>query len=273
MKASLIALTALLIPAISNANNLSLSDTFQFNIGGYKVNTNTSVYTEAYNNSGETIASESLDLDDLALDSDHSSYWLNASWRFAEDWSVMFEYFGYSESGRQRADQDRQLFEKTFLDGAQLDSQFDMDIVSLSVLYQLLRTEQSNLELGFGLHSFDASLQLDGTIEGDAGNSYQGQERATLLAPLPNLMLQGRYVFTDQLSVQARIGWLSLSMDEYSGDLIRAGFNLDYRPFQHVGLGLGYNYSDINAKEENRFTLLKYDIEFSGPLLYLQLGF
>jgi len=66
---------------------------------------------------------------------------------------------------------------------------------------------------------------------------------------------------------------MSLNYENYQGDLLRANAVIDYRPFENFGLGLGYNFSELNVTREQRLHSESFDMDFSGPILYLKAGF
>jgi hypothetical protein len=55
--------------------------------------------------------------------------------------------------------------------------------------------------------------------------------------------------------------------------ILRANATLEYRPFEHIGFGLGYNYSELNVVHEGSRLTETFNIDFSGPLLTLKAGF
>ena len=68
-------------------------------------------------------------------------------------------------------------------------------------------------------------------------------------------------------------GWMSLSYDDYDGELIFARGALEYWPFEHVGLGAGYSYISADVDRDTGKKKENYDVEMPGPIFYLTVGF
>ena len=58
------------------------------------------------------------------------------------------------------------------------------------------------------------------------------------------------------------------------GELVSARGSLEWRPGGGAfGAGLGYQYVDIDVEDTGGNRAEKYDVEFYGPILFLQVGF
>ena len=54
-------------------------------------------------------------------------------------------------------------------------------------------------------------------------------EESSVLAPLPSLSLVGGYKMADNVYVEGRVGWLSLTYDKYEGDLLSLRLAAEWR--------------------------------------------
>lgn len=276
------ALLLLSSSALAESRNPMLDETFAISIGGYDLEVEAEVTTQSNVFKRRKF---SIDLDDLGLDTDVDTYWIDAKWKPFERWSFMAEYFSYSEKAS-RNSQYSSSYEFTLRDtvfqgeagiNTSLDSQFDVDITSITVAYRLLDSQKAAIDLGLGIHAMDIGLSLTGR-----GDVYINDtvlvdevttESETLLAPLPNVMLYGTYAFNNKLAVTGRAGWFSMNYDNYSGDLLRANAALEYRPITHLGLGIGYNFSELEVTRDQTYHSESFDMNFSGPLIYIKGGF
>lgn len=276
------ALTLLSAGTAASSKNPILDETFAVVIGGYDLEAKAEVTTRSNIFKRRKF---SIDLDDLGLDTDIETYWIDAKWRPFERWSFMAEYFSYNEKAR-RSSHYGTSYEFTLRDtvfkgeagiNSNLDSEFDVDITSISAAYRLLDSQKAAIDLGLGIHAMDISLSLTGRADVYINDTVLADEATTesesLLAPLPNIMLYGTYAFTDKLAVTARGGWFSMNYDEYSGDLLRANAALEYRPIKNLGLGIGYNFTELEVTRDQKYHSESFDMEFSGPLLYIKGGF
>ena len=94
-----------------------------------------------------------------------------------------------------------------------------------------------------------------------------------LLAPLPNLRLQGFYAFTPRLAALASVGWFSASYDEYDGRFLYWHLRGHLLLTDHFGISLGYQVTDVDVSRDGKRRYEEYEIDFTGPTLQLTLGF
>ena len=83
----------------------------------------------------------------------------------------------------------------------------------------------------------------------------------------------GSYAFTPKLSVEGSVGWFGLDYNDYSGNLLALTANLEYRVTRHFGVGVGYNYFDMDLTIDQSNRKDKYDLKYKGPILYMSAGF
>lgn len=276
MKILIPALTVALFSGVAAAEkrNPILDETWAFTAGGYDLEADAKVSTRSnvFNQRKYT-----LDLDDLGLDTDVNTFWIDAKWKPFERWSFLAEYFSYSETARRTNNFEVVYEDVKFGANTEIKTEFDVDIYSLSAAYRVLDSQKAAIDLGLGIHALDAELTLKGagdvyvnetTIAGDTA-----KEGAEILAPLPNVMAYGTYAFNQKWAVNGRVGWFSMNYEEYEGDLLRANASIEYRPIRNMGLGLGYNFSELEVTREQRFHSEEYNLDFSGPLFYIKGGF
>ena len=267
---------------LSESRNPILDETWSFTVGGYNLDADATVSTQS---SVFNQRKFEIDLDDLGLETDVSTFWIDAKWKPFERWSFLLEYFSYSENAS-RNSQLNDNYEFTFRNkvfkgdvdiNTDLSSQFDVDIYSLSAAYRILDSQKAAIDIGAGLHIMDIRLSLSGRADVYINDAVLADEATTesetLLAPLPNIMMYGTYAFNKQWAVNGRIGWLSMNYDEYSGDLLRANTSIEYRPIKNLGLGIGYNFSELDVTRDQALHSERFDLNFSGPLFYLKGGF
>ncbi len=94
-----------------------------------------------------------------------------------------------------------------------------------------------------------------------------------MLAPLPNITLAGGYRIAEKVYLKGNAGWLSLTYGDYEGDLWSFRGSVEWRPWNRVGLGLGYQYIDVDAVVDRSDHQELYDIKLDGPVLFISVGF
>lgn len=212
-----------------------------------------------------------IDIDTLGVDEDETSLYFAARWRPSHRWMIKFDYFGFDNEG----DVSRPIldFGGSGIGTLRAETKLKTDFYVIQAGYSLLKNERADLGLGLGLHviDFDTSLRLTGQL----GNTVRaiGTERTDLLVPLPNLLAYGTYAFTPKLSLDGSAAYFSLSYDDYDGSLFRGTINLEYRFTDHIGAGIGYNYTNMNLDIEDDDVTTEYDLNYTGPVVFLSAGF
>ena len=255
--------------AAGNSLNPVLDDKFTFKLGASWLKADGS-----FSSTREGDPTEKLTTSDLGVDDTETNAAFSARWRFTERWRLTFDYFGLDVNGNVREDFDELDFGDIQASGfLAVDTKFKTDFYIAQVGYSLLKNERAELGIGAGVHivRFDTKLKVSGGIN-NASGSVQS-DSVDLTAPLPNVLGYGTYAFTPKLSLDGSVGWFGLSYSDYDGNLLTLAANLDYRLTDHFGVGVGYNYinMDLTINKSNRKD--KYDIDYKGPVLYVTASF
>jgi opacity protein-like surface antigen len=255
--------------AAGNSLNPVLDDKFTFKLGASWLKADGS-----FSSTREGDPTEKLTTSDLGVDDTETNAAFSARWRFTERWRLTFDYFGLDVNGNVREDFDDLDFGDIEASGfLAVDTKFKTDFYIAQVGYSLLKNERAELGIGAGVHivRFDTKLKVSGGIN-NASGSVQS-DSVDLTAPLPNVLGYGTYAFTPKLSLDGSVGWFGLSYSDYDGNLLTLAANLDYRLTDHFGVGVGYNYinMDLTINKSNRKD--KYDIDYKGPVLYVTASF
>lgn len=252
-------------PALGN----SLQDTHLFRLGAYQQDIDiTAAVTR------EPFEEVELNFDRvLGMEESATTYFASYHWRFSEKWNLGLFYSNMSADGSREASQDFTWDGEEYNAGLELDTKFELDTYLVTANYSFIRNEQFEWGLGFGLHAFDiettlkASARVEGIIEEVRRNN------ATVLAPLPNLRTYGTWAITPKWEINADLGWLSITYDNYDGDYLFIHLQTEYRVTERFGIGLSYQVAEIDVAVEKRRGEDKYDIDLYGPSLYLTYGF
>jgi len=90
------------------------------------------------------------------------------------------------------------------------------------------------------------------------------------VSPVPVIGADLRYDFTKHWSVEGRVQYVKVSLDEIEADLLdwRVGVNWRFNP--HFVVGAGYRSFSITAESFEDDSSGIIDLKISGPLLYLR---
>jgi hypothetical protein len=219
--------------------------------------------------------SQHVDLDDLGLDESVNTPVIEARLRLGKRITMNSGYFGYHEDAKQRSKFDYDFGDITIPVNAMTDSEIDLDIYYINFGYSVYSSANTEVGMGIGIHGADFSLDL--SAQTDPGPPIPpvslGEEREDFLAPLPNLYFFASRALRDNMLLHLSGGWMSLTYDDYDGDLYFFKATLDYRFKKNFGIGGGYSYFKVDVEYDPDHKTETYDLEFSGPMVYLILGF
>ena len=218
---------------------------------------------------------DSLNTGDLDVDDPDTSPAFSFRWRFTDRWRLTFDYLGIDNDGSIQQNFNDLEFGNISASGfLAVDTKLETDFYIAQVGYSFLKNERAELGIGGGVHvvDFDTKLKVSGGITGIGSGSVQS-DSVDLTAPLPNILGFGTYAFTPKLSVDGSVGWFSLDYSDYSGSLVALTANLEYRVTRHFGVGVGYNYFDMDLTIDKSRRKDKYEIDYKGPVVYVSAGF
>jgi hypothetical protein len=266
-----VVVTILLAPD-ALAEKPGFGDTWLLRAGGMNQTANIS-FSLTRNDRPET----SLDLGDLGMDDNASTFWGSLTWQFADSWGMSLTYSSFSTDGVETATDGGNFGDVEWSADAILTSEYDLDLYIIDLRWHFINTGRSHLGVGAGLHIADIGLgmgfRLDGIVNGETVVVDSGSETVSATAPLPNISLLAGHRFGDSVYLAATIGYFALKVDEIDGELVSARAGLEWRPTRHVGAGIGFQYLDINFDEDKGDRRLELDTESYGPVLFLSVGF
>ena len=210
-----------------------------------------------------------VDMDDLDLDEDKVILFLGGHIRLTERWRLYYEYFHYDDTGSDTSEVYFEFDDLIVPVGVDFESKLDFEFYVLNLSYDFYRTDRSYFGVGLGAHVVDFELEVASTFTAGNGMVSDVTEDEELTAPLPNIFTGGAYAFKDNLIFRYAAGWMSLTYDDYDGDLVFARASLEFYPFRNFGLGVGYGFRNIDIEYETDSKEETYDIELPGPMFFL----
>ena len=215
----------------------------------------------------------SVSLDDLGINDDDFGLWISGRFRFLNRWSVQVDHFGFRNDGSSSAEFDFNFEDLIVPIGAHVTSDVQLGLLVVNLGYDVLQRDRSRVRLGIGTHVARLEFDIDAELSAGGVITPLGEDETDFLAPLPNLYLSGTHLLMDRLAAHLSAGWMSMSYDDYDGDLWFLRGQLDYRITPRFGIGAGYSFlsadidRDTGSKKEN------YDVQLPGPFLVFSAGF
>lgn len=198
---------------------------------------------------------------------------LNLGVRFAENWRLEFEYFKLNRSGSGQLDKDIKFDDTTFPVLALLDTHLRSDVGRASVGYSFVRSPTLEVGAVGGVHvtKFDMSLQSTLSVAGAPATVRRDEKTATV--PLPTAGAYGAWVFAPSWMLGWRADFFALKHKGYDGRLLNGQANVVYRFTPNAAVGGGVRYVDYKLRSDNSKIKGNVDYKFTGPQLFVELGF
>ena len=267
----IISLAGEVVMAEAEAINPILTERWRLELGAAFIDPDTKYCTQ--DDGGDR---DCVDQDDLGADDDDYIFQTSLHWRFRERWRLNLGYIKFAWDGD--TDVIPGVSASAIPPGEQGDvavtSDFNADFYTITLGYSLIKKDNFDLTIGAGAHiiDFDTSITSVVSIPG-GGQAAVDSEDEDITAPMPNVFISADYAFTPRLALRGNFQWLSLKVDDYEGDLFALSSKLDYRVADKLGIGIGYSYFDLDVTIDYSRREDKYELDSSGPLIYLSLGF
>lgn len=214
-----------------------------------------------------------ITLEDLGIDDQDNSFYLDYRYRFKPRWSLFAGAYRFSGSGGRSNSQDFTYDGVEFTAGAELQADLGVDAYIVDILYSVHRSEKLEIMLGGGLHALDLSADIGARLTvGEQSGEFR-RAGTTLLAPVPNFRGAATWSLSDNMGLSIVGGWLSANVDNYDGSFSYAHLRAHYGFGNGFGVALGYQFTDVDITESRPRGDLLYHIELDGPTFTLTYGF
>jgi hypothetical protein len=223
---------------------------------------------------GVTLNAEEL----LGLDSSLTVFRAEAMYRPGESRRHQLDvtYARYHRDGNTTLSENIEIDGITYPVGAQVESVFNFDIIRGTYSYALLQDERMRIALGLGVYAVPLRYELN--ITTSSGRS--AVEGADTTLPLPALALRADFQLIPKLFLYAGVDAMYLELSDFKGTLLDVNIGLEYRPWKHFGLGLGYNSLSVDVEANSKNSdypgvdfVGEVGVRYSGLLLYGKLSF
>ena len=222
-------------------------------------------------------AGTSVDFEnDLGLNGDTQQFWLDGKWRFTPRQSLVLGYTLLRRSNTRSIEREL-IIEDTIYDvGATFDSSWDTQYVALAYRFSLLRNESFEAGVSGGISYFGQKLSLhaEGAITGPEGETLAEKDVAKSFAvPAPLLGFYALGRLSDTLYLGGSLLYIQATVDPYSGHVWDGRISLDWFPWDHFGLGLGYLYTDQSVTVSKTNFTGDVSYRFDGAQAYVRYAF
>lgn len=199
---------------------------------------------------------------------------IDGLWRVSDRHHLRVMWTDYS-AGREATLKQDVAWGDDFIEiGSSVRGRHGFSVAEVAYEYAFRRGDDLELALTAGLHytSFTAKLTADIlTPEGGFAGTLGG--KASVDVPLPVFGGHLLWRIGGDFYLDGLAQWFALSIDEYDGGLVNYRGTLTWQPRRRLGIGLGYDYfkTDVDVSKQGFDGAL--DWSYSGPQLFLNVGF
>ncbi len=241
---------------------------FQLGIGAFFSQTDYKVRLDDDGDRGTEI-----DLDDIGLDGDETVPFGFLRWRFTDRWRLEANYFATSADGSHQLEKDLSWGDLDFTAGANVKASNDLDLLRVALGYSFVKTERAEVGAGLGLHYLDWETKLSGEAQLNGVPVLSESDKATVEGIAPNLAVYGNYAINKQWLIAGRADWISATIGDISGRLVRFGAAVLYQPFENFGFGVGYDFIDVDVDYEKKNNKTNLNGNIQGPQVFATWNF
>ncbi|MEE4273512.1 MAG: hypothetical protein V2I67_17695 [Thermoanaerobaculales bacterium] len=253
------------------ADTPMITDPFDFNLGGFLIDLNTSAAIGGSGGLGSVIRLEEL----LGLDANQSLLRLGFRWDFAHRHSIGLTWFSISRGASGHFDEYVDFVDLRFV--GDYESEFDVDFYGLEYRYSLINNNRIDAGFSAGISTFDIYASIEGEAHaiGDVPSTPVIEYRradADIIAPVPGIGIFLDYALTKKLIISSGFQFVDLSISGYDGRFVDSRVTLDWFFTRHFAIGGGLAATDIQVAYTGDDPY-RIDYSYSGILFHVRGSF
>ena len=222
-----------------------LSDKFSLDIGLFMPEREVELRVDG---PAGSVSGDEIDFDgSLGLSKKDDLFAMNFAWRFGEKWELGAQYFE-SDGQRQRVlEEDIEWGEFVFGAGTGVTAGIDFTLVRAFLGRNFTSADHHDFGIGLGIHYLEVGAFIEGQAILNGQQAGFQRETVSAKAPLPNVGAWYVRSLSDRWAMRLRLDWFGAEFGDYDGELINASVGLNYQLFEHVGLGVSYNFFELDV--------------------------
>lgn len=197
--------------------------------------------------------------DAVGLDRTTQDLRLGGYWRFGETsrHKVSLDWIKSERSSSKVLEEDVTIDDTTYPAGTELSLDSSLSIIRASYAYSFMMDDRLDLSASFGIYTMPFSFEFEGITN---------SESSDFTAPLPVIGLHADIALAEDLFLKQSVDFFYLEYENITGSLADVYLGLEWYPWKHFGLGLGYEGFQISLDAEGE------TIDLDGSLTYRQNG-
>lgn len=179
-------------------------------------------------------------------------------------------YSGIDKESTDTLDTSIALGSVTIPAGLSMNEKFETNVVRMALGYAFYRGDSSEFGVDLGVNYTTIKESFRVSVPGFPNWDVSSLD---VSEPLPTIGLFFNYAFSPDWYLTSRAGVFAFDIGDVDGTIFDVFGGVEYRPWQHVGLGLAYTYNSADLTIKNDINNVDIEYDYGGPLLYLVVGF
>jgi hypothetical protein len=252
-------------------DSTALPDRASVRLGGYFAGMDTDV---SLADPSDTVSGKINLEDDLGFKQDKTVPRVRADFLFGEHQGLALDYYSIDRSSHQVLARDITYDGVDYSANADVHAKLDFDFGSAAWRWWFGQGDDAyGVGLGAGWYRVKTALAGDGAYDPGAGGEQPVSVASTSndSAWAPMLQLGWRHVFDDDWRMYLDASGVRKNGGRISGHIYNAALGVEWLPWQNLGFGLEYGYSQIKLHWNRRMYDADLDMTLSGPSAFVNL--
>jgi hypothetical protein len=190
-------------------------------------------------------------------------------WRFRENWLLRGQYFRVDDSTTVALNDDIEWGDVVYNSGTTVTAGTEVSVTRFFVGRKLNKADAFEIGIGGGLHLLEIGAFINGNAFIDGEDAGFRDEAVSVTGPLPNIGAWYTHSLSAKWGVNVRLDWLSASVDKFDGKIVNAAAGLNYAMTEHFGIGLSYNFFELDLGINDESWRGRTRNRFHGAYVYL----
>jgi hypothetical protein len=206
------------------------------------------------------------------LDDSETTAAIKGVWRMTEHLRLNFGYWAVERESSDSLDHNINLGSASIPAGTAIGATFDTSLATAALGWSFISDGTTDLGLELGIAGLSLKSELGVSIPGIGTRSAVAFDETF---PLPTIGGYVTHALSPTWSLSGKLSAIGLNInDEFDGTVVDFMGAVEYRPWQNVGFGLAYIYSDADAKLKiDDQEGIDVDWNYRGPFAYMTFGF
>ncbi len=210
---------------------------------------------------------DEIDLENLLGVSDSETiFQLDAIYRLNAHHRIELGYHEFSRAGLTTLGGDLRVGNTTFLDGTELASTFDSEVLRLGYGYSIINDAQKELGVMAGLHVNSRTADIRASATGQ-------RERSDVSTPLPVLGLFGSVELGTKSALAAKAQMFAMEFDRLEGYMLYLNLEWMRRFGDRFSAGIAYNFYGTDLESTDIDARGTFKTRHHGPAVFFSTNF